>query len=311
MSCLLLEDVSIFRVCVAAAAKMLRSDWPLDEWPEILPNVISLASSADPACARRGMHALYLLVKELNSMSALSERQKFVAVGPAIAAVIIPAWQQLLPHLPSSAEAAEALHVIAKVFKHSVTRCSGLTGPGGAVFSFLESCCQVSSFTADICSGRVQCPIYEKIFPLNRTQLSCMRACIKYLPVQVAPVLPNLAGACVQLLGACSKSHAVSDSVASLTCKAISVLETILYENVYTVGSAKYGLSASLNPAQKQQAEAAFSAFFTDATVGQVVELLAVNYCSISPAQLARWSESPEAFSNEFDAQVCFMIWVV
>jgi hypothetical protein len=48
-SCLLLADPAIFRVCIAATAKMLRSDWGADEWPDLLPNVVSLASSADPA----------------------------------------------------------------------------------------------------------------------------------------------------------------------------------------------------------------------------------------------------------------------
>ena len=82
------------------------------------------------------------------------------------------------------------------------------------------------------------------------------------------------------------------------------VLEKIFYENLYKVGSLSRVTSEA---AAKQQAEAAFSTFFTETTIGQLVELLACSYCSLSPAQLARWEESPEAFSNECDAQVCIV----
>jgi ankyrin repeat protein len=77
-SCLLLLEPALFRIVMAAAAKMLRTDWTASEWPDLLPNVISLASSPDPASARRGMQALHLLVRELSSMSLKSEKQNFI-----------------------------------------------------------------------------------------------------------------------------------------------------------------------------------------------------------------------------------------
>lgn len=61
----------------------------------------------------------------------------------------------------------------------------------------------------------------------------------------------------------------------------------------------------SCDPAAKQQAVAAIDSFFIGATVGQLVDLLASSYCILIPAQLARWEESPEVFSHEYDAQVC------
>jgi hypothetical protein len=155
-SCLLLPEPAIFRIVIAAAGKMLRADWAAGEWPDLLPNVLALASSSDPASARRGMQALHLFVRELSSMSLLSEKQKFIAACPSIAAVTAPAWQQLLPLIPSGAEAAEAARTVAKVYKHTLMRCAALAAPGGPTFAFLQSCCQVSSFAADICSGRAQ-----------------------------------------------------------------------------------------------------------------------------------------------------------
>jgi hypothetical protein len=79
----------------------------------------------------------------------------------------------------------------------------------------------------------------------------------------------------------------------------MSVLEAVLYENLFKPGAS---VRISGDPAAKGQAEAAFAAFFTDATVSQLVDLLACSYCSLSPAQLARWEEAPEAFANECDA---------
>lgn len=69
---------------MAAISKMLRSDWNADEWPDLLPNVMSLASSVDAVSSRRGMQALYALVKELSSMSVFSEKQKFLAACPPL-----------------------------------------------------------------------------------------------------------------------------------------------------------------------------------------------------------------------------------
>ena len=144
MSCLLLPDAAIFRVCIAAIAKMLRVDWACDEWPDLLPNAVALASSPDPAAARRGMQALHALVKELSSMSLHSEKQKFFAACPQIAAIAAPAWQQLLQQVPSSGDAAAAARTVAKVYKHSLVRCAALAAPGGQVYAFLQSCCQVT-----------------------------------------------------------------------------------------------------------------------------------------------------------------------
>ncbi len=306
-SCLLLPEPAIFRIVMAAAAKMLRSDWTSSEWPDLLPNVVSLASSPDPASARRGMQALYLLVRELSSMSTLSERQKFVSTCPQIAAIVAPAWQQLLPQVPSSAEVAEAARIVAKVYKHALMRSPALAIPGGPIFAFLESCCQICSFTSDICSSRAQCACPEQIIALTGTIFSCFRAFIKCLPVQCSTVLPNLAGASVQLLVSCSHAHAINDAVASLACRAISVLETMLFEILYRGNSTRL----TCEPAVKQQAVAAFDSFFTGATVGQLVDLLASSYCSLLPTQLARWEESPEVFSHECDAQVCFRSSVI
>lgn len=310
ISCIMLPESAIFRVVVAATAKILRADWTADEWPDLLPTVISLASSADAASSRRGMQALHALVKELSSMSLLSEKQKYIAACPQIAAVVVPAWQQILPLIASSAEAADAARTISKVYKHTLMRSAALSVPGGPVFAFLESCCQVISFASDICARRSQSAIHEQIFSLTRTMLSCLRAFIKSLPLQSCPILPNLAGACVQLLVSSSEVHTANDTVSSLVCKAIAVLEVIVYENLFKPGSS---IRATIDPASKQQAEAAFGAFFTDSTVGQLVDLLACSYCSLSPAQLARWDESPEAFSNECDAQVCYFkhLWCV
>ena len=78
------------------------------------------------------------------------------------------------------------------------------------------------------------------------------------------------------------------------------MLDAILVENLYRANS----IRVTCDPAAKQQAVAAFDSFFTRATVGQLVDSLASSYCSLSPAQLARWEESPEAFSNECDEQV-------
>lgn len=302
ISCVMLPESAIFRVVIAATAKILRADWTADEWPDLLPNVISLASAADSASSRRGMLALHALVKELSSMSLLSEKQKFIAACPQIAAVVVPAWQQILPLISSSAEAAEFARTIAKVYKHTLMRSAALSVPGGPVFAFLESCCQVASFAADICARRTQSAIHEQIFALSRTLLSCLRSFIKALPLQCTPVLPNLAGACVHLLVASGEMHSANDAVASLSCRAIAVLEVMVYENLFKPGS---NTRVSVDPAAKQQAEAAFGTFFSDSTVSQLVHLLACDYCSLSPAQLARWEESPEAFSNECDAQVC------
>ena len=302
-SCLLLPEPAIFRIVMAAAAKMLRSDWTSSEWPDLLPNVVSLASSPDPASARRGMQALYLLVRELSSMSTLSDRQKFVSACPQIAVIVAPAWQQLLPQVPSSAEVAEAARIVAKVYKHALMRSAALAVPGGPIFAFLESCCQICSFTSDICSGRAQCACTEQIMALTRTIFSCFRAFIKMLPVQCSTILRNLAGASVQLLVSCSHSHAyaINDAAASLASKSIAVLEAILVENLYRSNSTR----GTGDPAAKQQAVAAFDSFFTGATVGQLVDLLASSYCILTPAQLARWEQSPEVFSHEYDAQVC------
>jgi hypothetical protein len=300
-SCLFIPEPHIFRVVVATMAKMLRADWSADEWPDLLPNIVALASSADASSARRGMQALHAIVKELCTISLFSEKQRFTATSPHIAAVAAPAWQQLLPLVPSSAEAAESARTVAKIYKHALMRNAALAVPGGAVFSFFESCCQVVSFTSDICSGRTASAIHEQIIALTRTLFACMRACIKALPVQCSLILPNLAGACVQILVSCNTAHAVNDSAASLTCSAMSVLETIFYENIYKQGSVS---RVTNDPVAKQQAEAAFGSFFTETTIGQLVELLACSYCNLSPAQLARWEESPEAFSNECDAQV-------
>jgi hypothetical protein len=139
------------------------------------------------------------------------------------------------------------------------------------------------------------------MFALTRTLLSCVRAFIKALPLQCSPILPNLAGACVQLLVASARVQAVNDTAAALACRAISVLDAIIFENLFRPGS---NTRVTGDPAAKQQAEAAFSAFFTDSTVSQLVDLLACSYCSLSPAQLARWEESPEEFSHECEAQV-------
>ena len=136
---------------------------------------------------------------------------------------------------------------------------------------------------------------------LTRTVLSCFRAFLKALPLSCSPILPNLAGASVQLLVSCSHVHSVNDAAASLSCKAIAVLETILCESLYKANSNSRSTS---DPAAKMQAVAAFDSFFTSATVGQLVDLLASSYCSLAPSQLARWDESPEAFSNECDSQV-------
>jgi hypothetical protein len=299
--CILLPEPAIFRIVITAISKMLRFDWNADEWQDLLPNVISLASSADAVSARRGMQALHALVKELSSMSVFSEKQKFLAACPHIAAVVAPAWQHLLPLAPSSAEAAYAARTVAKVYKHTLMRNAALAVPGGPVFAFLESCCQVTSFASDVCSGRTQCAIHEQMFALTRTLLSCVRAFIKALPLQCSPILPNLAGACVQLLVASARVQAVNDTAAALACRAISVLDAIIFENLFRPGS---NTRVTGDPAAKQQAEAAFSAFFTDSTVSQLVDLLACSYCSLSPAQLARWEESPEEFSHECEAQV-------
>jgi hypothetical protein len=294
-SCLLLPEPALFRIVMAAAAKMLRTDWTASEWPDLLPNVISLASSPDPASANRGMQALHLLVRELSSMSLKSEKESFILACPHIAAITAPAWLQQLPHVLSSAEAAEAARTVAKVHKHSLVRSAALAVPGGPVFAFLESCFQICSFTSDICSGRAQCTCPEQIIALTRTIFSCFRAFVKSLPVQCLPILPNLAGASVQLLVSCSHAHAINDAAASLACRAIVVLDAILCHRVD---------STRFNPAAQQQAVAAFDSFLTRATVGQLVDSLASSYCRLSPAQLARWEESPEAFSNECDEQV-------
>ncbi len=299
-SCLLLPEPAIFSIVMAAAAKMLRTDWTTGEWPDLLPNVISLASSPDPVSARRGMQALHLLVRELSSMPLNSEKQKFILACPHIAAITAPAWQQQLPHVLSSAEVAEAARTVAKVHKYTLVRSAALAVPGGPVFAFLESCFHICSFTSDLCSSRAQCTFPEQITALTRTIFSCFRAFIKSLPVQCSPILPNLAGASVQLLVSCSHAHAIKDTAAYLACRATAVLDAILFENLYRANSTR----VTCDPAAKQQAVAAFDSFFTGATVGQLVDLLASSYCSLSPAQLARWEESPEAFSNECDAQV-------
>ena len=300
-SCLLLHDSAIFKIIIAAAAKMLRADWAADEWPNLLPSIISLASSPDPASARRGIQALHNVVRELSSMSLLSERQKFHAACPHIASAVAPSWQQLLPLVPSSVDAADAARTVAKVYKHSLLRCAALAVPGSPVFVFLESCCQILSFTSDICSGRTQCACPVQVVALARTICSCFRACIKALPVQYSQILPNVAGTTMQILASCTQAHAVNDAAASLTCRAISVLEYILYEGFYKPSSSSRALS---DAALKDQAVAAFNSIFTSATIGQLVDLLSSSYCGLSLAQLGRWEESPEAFSNECDSQV-------
>jgi hypothetical protein len=90
------------------------------------------------------MQALHALVKELSSMSLHSEKQKFVAACPHIAAIAAPAWQQLLAQVPSSGDAAAAARTVAKVYKHSLVRCASLAAAGGQVYAFLQSCCQVT-----------------------------------------------------------------------------------------------------------------------------------------------------------------------
>ncbi len=77
-------------------------------------------------------------------MSLHGEKQKLLAACPHIAAVVAPAWQQLLPLVPSSADAAAAARTVAKIYKHCLLKCAALAVAGGPVFAFLQSCCQVT-----------------------------------------------------------------------------------------------------------------------------------------------------------------------